>query len=230
MKARTAKRNKDTKKKDNEELITELNENYMRFLQSGSESMKYFINTGDIANKLKKSIKHSDFRRTIETDLDHIDIRQLQRAMRLVKHYEFTRYEVLYHVPRSHLERIIRKAGKTGVASYLKENDVNLDIDIENEDNFKTILCDIKKLSEITKKKSNTTKLDKSTRDNDINNDERANFKKNNNYSFSYYLEKLKKYHITKINKGEKINEKTSFILKNTIKEISEILSNLSDY
>lgn len=120
-------------------IVNEIRENYMLSVITGIDSMKHFIAAGEAAIRLKKLVGHGKFIEIVKKEIPHICLRQVQRAMKLSEAYDFSNYEALYLPPKSHLEKIIKNAGKTGVMDFLEENEINLNFnpeEVQELDNY----------------------------------------------------------------------------------------------
>lgn len=208
-------------------LISKINHLYKESLISGKESMKCFIMVGLTAIKLKKQVGHGNFNKTIETKLLCIDLRQVQRAMRLAKAYDFSNHEALYLAPREHLERIIKNAAKTDVMDFLAKNNVNLDIDHEEKKELQDFLEAIKN---IANRSSESTKKDHKSSDDEVDGDNEDEPPPSNNtkeINFRTIRRWFKNVRKEKEEAEQMLSKNQTVLLQKLIDELQELFDDL---
>lgn len=208
-------------------LISKIDHLYKESLISGKESMKFFIKVGLTAIKLKKEVGHGNFNKTIKTRLPYIDLRRIQRAMRLAKAYNFSTHEILYLVPKEHLEMIVKNAGETDVMVFLAENEVNLDIDSEEKEEFQDFLKAIKNLANLSSESREKAKQISDDNEDDDTEGEPPPSNNTKKITFEIIRQWLKNIRTKKEEADLLLSKKQTRLLQKLINELQELVDDL---
>lgn len=205
-----------------EMLLQNLEEVYSQSVKFEKDSFRRLIHAGEIAYKIKGEIKHGDFMNVISEKIPAINIRDLQRAMKLSLSYDFSTHDHLFKVHRSHLEEIVKKAGDTDIKDFLEENGVNLDFDPDQEKELQNFL---EKMKNLGKKQTNSKKENKKNpQESDIKKVKSESKQQPSEISHSAYLDYIKNLTVKRGKTQKKLLVRQVYILKKLVKALNRYI------
>lgn len=190
-----------------EELTEKINKKWGKYSKLNCTALRYAMSIGKMSHKLKRLVKKQGMGWTdyVKNNFPGLTIRTIQRYMKIYKRTPAKKYPVLKTLGQSVVLTIIDKLEKgQDVASFLDENGIHLEVDMEEEEEIQEfsekvadlIYVDDGKKGGVNKKKKQKSK--KSTE------------------SFKIYIDSF----ITKIEKAKK-NQK--LIEKISLKEFTRL-------
>jgi hypothetical protein len=163
--ARKLERRREARRKRIAQLVKEINETYLKFELYGRRTVESALKLGGLFLDLQKDIRKAG-RKWMEYFAEtfaNIDIRTMQRCMRLAKRFDLEETPSLVVLNQTKLHELDHAAGEVPILKFLEEHNLPTKVDTEDgqevnelRDNIESA---IEKARKTSKKKSSGIKI-----------------------------------------------------------------------